>query len=99
VVHEPLYNVSAALEGIDLGSNAETAPQEKKRGVDPLTLVFWGMLLAGYGLYASYSAYINPLETLKTLAVGPYAVVAVFGVIVAAKGYRDYRAEKKEKEK
>lgn len=79
--------------------NTETTPQEKKRGVDPLTFIFWGILLAGYGLYASYSAYIDPLETLKTLAIGPYAVVAVFGVIVAAKGYRDYRAEKELKKK
>jgi len=80
---------------MSLGS--DKAPQEKKGGVDPLTLIFWGVLLAGYGLYASYSAYVNPLETMKTLAVGPYAVIAAFGVIVAAKGYRDYRAEKTEK--
>lgn len=67
---------------------------EKKRGVDPLTFIFWGVLLAGYGLYAAYSSYINPLETEKVMAIGPYAVVAVFGAIVALKGYRDLKSEK-----
>ena len=83
------------MEGADSGKEQG----QGKKGVDPLTLIFWGILLAGYGLYAAYSSYVNPVETEKVLAIGPYAVVVVFGVIVALKGYRDYRAEKKTKEK
>ena len=60
-----------------------------------MTFIFWGILLAGYGIYAAYSSFINPLETEKTLAIGPYAIIAMFGLIVAAKGLRDYRTEKK----
>jgi choline-glycine betaine transporter len=82
------------LEGADSGKEKV----QVKKGVDPLTFIFWGILLAGYGLYAAYSSYVNPVETEKVLAIGPYVVVVVFGVIVALKGYRDYGAEKKMKE-
>jgi choline-glycine betaine transporter len=83
------------LDSVDSSKEQE----QGRKGVDPLTFIFWGILLAGYGLYAAYSSYINPLETEKVLAIGPYAVVVAFGVIVALKGYRDYGAEKKVKEK
>jgi choline-glycine betaine transporter len=82
------------LDSVDSSKEQE----QGRKGVDPLTFIFWGILLAGYGLYAAYSSYINPLETEKVLAIGPYAVVVAFGVIVALKGYRDYGAEKKVKE-
>ncbi|TRO54113.1 hypothetical protein E2P71_04890 [Candidatus Bathyarchaeota archaeon] len=78
------------MDNVDSGKEQE----QGRKGVDPLTFIFWGILLACYGLYAAYSSFINPLETEKVLAIGPYAIVAAFGVIVAFKGYRDIKSEK-----
>lgn len=84
-----------------MGSKAESTKEEvqSRKPVDSLTFIFWGILLTVYGVYAVYSSYINPIVTEKMIAIGPYTIIIVFGVIVAMKGYRNFREENSEKQK
>jgi len=84
-----------------LGSKAESTKEEgqSRKNVDSLTFIFWGILLTVFGVYAVYSSYINPMLAEKMIAIGPYTIVTVFGVMVAIKGYRNFREENSEKQK
>jgi uncharacterized BrkB/YihY/UPF0761 family membrane protein len=82
-------------EEMNLTTQPETAQPEKRAGVDPLTFIIWGILLVGFGLFFLISIYLNPQETQKVLAAGPYAVLTVFGSIMAAKGIKEYNEEKR----
>lgn len=62
--------------------------KSKKR--DPLTFIFWGLLLILYGLYAFYN-FINNLEAMNNnlLYLAQSIIMLIFGSIVFLKGFRD----------
>jgi len=68
--------------------NMDEVNTSKKR--DPLTFIFWGLLLILYGLYAFYN-FINNLEAMNNnlLYLAQSIIMLIFGSIVFLKGFRD----------
>ncbi len=63
--------------------------------LDPIQLVFWGFLLALYGVYGIYSSLKDLYEINFQLVLYPYIVVLIFGVVVSYIGIKGERESRK----
>ena len=80
-----------------MDGNDQEKRDEKKvgKGIDPLQLLFWGLLLALYGVYGIYSSYKSRFEVNLTSVFFPYIVVLIFGITVSYIGFKGERESKK----
>jgi hypothetical protein len=71
-----------------LSRNTDEGKKIRKR--DPLTFIFWGLLLILYGLYAFYN-FINNIEAMnKNLLILAQSIIMImFGSMVFFIGFRD----------
>jgi len=72
----------------NLSLNMDEGKKTRKR--DPLTFIFWGLLLILYGLYTFYN-FINNIEAINNylLYLAQSIIMIMFGSIVFLIGFRD----------
>jgi len=68
---------------------------EKRKKIDPIQLVFWGLLLALYGVYGIYSSLKSQYELNFQSALYPYIVVLFFGITISYIGVKKERESPK----
>jgi len=89
--------VNATKKKIEMEDNEQERLDEKKEGkrIDPLQLLFWGLLLTLYGVYGIYSSFKSRSEVNFTSVLFPYIVVLVFGITVSYIGFKGERESTK----
>jgi hypothetical protein len=67
-----------------------TEPQEikDKKGVDPITLIIWGVLLILYGVYTTYNTLMADIQSNLLYIITPNLILTFFGVLVSFEGYK-----------
>ena len=83
----------------EMDENNPEKRDEKGEGktIDPIQLVFWGLLLVVYGVYGIYSSLKDLYEKNFQLVLYPYIVVLIFGIAVSYIGVkRERESPKKE---
>lgn len=63
--------------------------------IDPIQLVFWGLLLVLYGVYGIYSSFKGQYEMNFQSALYPYIVVLFFGITIFYIGIKKERESPK----
>lgn len=90
----PVNDVKEKIEMEDNKQEKLDEKEERKR-IDPLQLVFWGLLLALYGVYGIYSSFKSRSDVNFTSVLFPYVVVLVFGITVSYIGVKGERESTK----
>jgi predicted Co/Zn/Cd cation transporter (cation efflux family) len=83
----------------EMDENNPEKRDEKGEGktIDPIQLVFWGLLLVLYGAYGIYSSLKDLYEQNFQLVLYPYIVVLFFGMAVYYIGIKGERESRKKK--
>ena len=82
-----------------MDENNQEKRDEMREGItiDPIQLVFWGLLLMLYGVYGIYSSFKSQYEINFQSVLFPYIVVLIFGMAVSYIGImRERESPKKE---
>lgn len=92
-----LSQVDDVKKKIEMEDNEQEKLGEKKerKRIDPLQLVFWGLLLAFYGVYGIYCSFKSRSEVSLTSVLLPYIVVLVFGITISYIGFKGERESTK----
>ena len=74
-----------------------TEPQEikDKKGVDPITLIIWGVLLILYGVYTTYNTLMADIQSNLLYIITPNLILTFFGILVSLEGYKREKKGKK----
>lgn len=83
--------------GIQLENNNKEPEKETKdkNQVDPIALIFWGVLLVAYGLFSTYRLLTADIESNLLYIVTPNLILTAFGIIIGFLGLRQEKNRKK----
>lgn len=93
-----LFLVNAIKKKNKMDENNEKRDEVREgKTIDPIQLVFWGLLLVLYGVYGIYSSLKDLYEQNFQLVLYPYIVVLFFGIAVSYIGIKGERESRKKK--
>lgn len=77
-------------------NNKENPDKENKdsKGIDPIQLLIWGILLVAYGLYSTYRTANSGIESNLLYILMPNIILTIFGFIMILVGYRREKESK-----
>ena len=86
-----------AYEGIKMENEVEQNKEnnDKLGGIDPVTLIIWGILLVIYGVYTTYNTLIADIESNLLYIITPNLILTFFGTIMTLEGYKREKKGKK----
>ena len=94
-MHLFLVNAIKKKNEMDENNHEKRDEMGKGRIVDPIQLVFWGLLLMLYGIYGIYSSFKSQYEINFQSALYPYIVVLFFGITISYIGIKKERESPK----
>ena len=86
-----------AYEGINMDKEVEQNPDKNDRlkGIDPVTLIIWGILLVIYGVYTTYNTLMADIESNLLYIITPNLILTIFGIMFTLEGYKREKKGKK----
>jgi len=91
-----LFLVNAIKKKNKMDENNEKRDEVREgKQIDPIQLVFWGLLLMLYGIYGIYSSFKSQYEINFQSALSPYIVVLFFGMVISYIGIKKERESPK----